>query len=292
MNNTFLEQPRRGKTREAQITPHKAKPQCGAREAQITPYKRSAVWGHLLLLIAALVFAACGNRHVSVKISGDIQDGGNRKVHLALITADGLEMIDSANLENGHFEFKVSSENELVKERENAPMMFQLFLSDNNSLATMAKKGEKLVITADAQDLTKTYRISGGEEAVLMHQLDSALTVFVTEANKLYEIYQQNVENDSVRGEIETKYMNLLSHHREYLEKFIAGHPDNMASYIAFFQSYNRRNFFDVYQDLDLLKKINANMSKIYPESEYVKTMIHVAEMVDNRQSDEQSMAK
>ena len=292
MNNTFLEQPRRGKTREAQITPHKAKPQCGAREAQITPYKRSAVWGHLLLLIAALVFAACGNRHVSVKISGDIQDGGNRKVHLALITADGLEMIDSANLENGHFEFKVSSENELVKERENAPMMFQLFLSDNNSLATMAKKGEKLVITADAQDLTKTYRISGGEEAVLMHQLDSALTVFVTEANKLYEIYQQNVENDSVRGEIETKYMNLLSHHREYLEKFIAGHPNNMASYIAFFQSYNRRNFFDVYQDLDLLKKINANMSKIYPESEYVKTMIHVVEMMENRQSDEQSMAK
>ena len=28
--NTFLEQPRRGKTREALITPHKAKPQCGA----------------------------------------------------------------------------------------------------------------------------------------------------------------------------------------------------------------------------------------------------------------------
>ena len=86
--------------------------------------------------------------------------------------------------------------------------------------------------------------------------------------------------------------MNLLFQHRDFLEKFIAGHPNNMASYIAFFQSYNRRNFFDVYQDLDVLKKINANMSKIYPESEYVKTMIHVVEMVENRQSDEQSMAK
>ena len=28
--NIFLKQPRRGKTREALITPHKAKPQCGA----------------------------------------------------------------------------------------------------------------------------------------------------------------------------------------------------------------------------------------------------------------------
>ena len=246
----------------------------------------------LFIFAVTILLAACSSRHVSVKISGDIKDGGNRMVHLALITADGMEMIDSMNLKDGHFEFKVSSDNELIKERENAPMMFQLFLSDNNSLATMAKKGEKLSITADAKDLTQTYRISGGEEAVLMQQLDSALTVFVTEANKLYEVYQKNLENDSARGEVETKYMNLLLQHRDFLEKFIAGHPNNMASYIAFFQSYNRRNFFDVYQDLDVLKKINANMSKIYPESEYVKTMIHVVEMVENRQSDEQSMAK
>ena len=171
-------------------------------------------------------------------------------------------------------------------------MMFQLFLSDNNSLATMAKKGEKLNITADAKDLTQTYRISGGEEAVLLQHLDSALTVFVTESNKLYEVYQENLENDSARGEVETQYMNLLFSHREFLEKFIADHPNNMATYIAFFQSYNRRNFFDVYQDLDVLKQINANMSKVYPESEYVKTMIHIVEMVESRQPAEPSTPK
>lgn len=246
----------------------------------------------IMVLMAAVVLAACSDRNVSVKISGDIKDGGNQKIMLALITSEGLEMLDSTNLKKGHFDFKISSDNELIKERENSPMMFQLFLSDNNSLATMAKKGEKLKITADAKDLTQTYHISGGEEAVLMQQLDSALIVFVTEANKLYDVYQENLENDSTRGEVETKYMNLLFAHRDYLEKFIAAHPNNMASYIAFFQSYNRRNFFDVYQDLDVLKKINDNISKVYPESEYVKTMIHIVEMVESNQSDEQSMPK
>lgn len=246
----------------------------------------------LLLITAALIFAACGKWKTSVVISGDIQDGDNQMIQLALVTADGLNFIDSANMKDGHFDFKVSSDNELIKERENAPMMFQLFLSDNNSLATMAKKGEKLNITANAKDLTQTYRISGGEEAVLMQHLDSALTVFVTEANKLYEVYQENIENDSVRGDIETRYMNLLFSHREFLEKFIANHPNNMATYIAFFQSYNRRNFFDIYQDLDMLKKINANMSKVYPESEYVKTMIHIVEMVESQQPTEQSTPK
>lgn len=237
----------------------------------------------LLMVIAAFVFAACGNRHTSVVISGDIRNGGSAKMTLALITADGLEKIDSTNLHDGHFEFKISSENERIKERENAPMMFQLFLSEDNSLATMAKKGEKLTITADAQDLTKTYRISGGEEAILIQQLDSSLTVFVTAADQLYETYQKNLEDDSVRAEIEAKYVVMLQNHRQYLEDFIAAHPNNMASYIAFYQSYNRRNFFDLQQDLDVLKQINANMSKVYPESEYVKTMIHIVEMVESR---------
>ncbi len=35
MINNFLKQPRRGKTREAQVTPHKAQPQCGALRWQI-----------------------------------------------------------------------------------------------------------------------------------------------------------------------------------------------------------------------------------------------------------------
>lgn len=238
------------------------------------------------------MLAACTNRHTSVRISGDIQNGNTKKIVLALITSEGMELIDSANLKNGHFDFKVSSENELIKERENAPMMFQLFLTEDNSLATMAKKGEKLVITADAEDLTKTYHISGGEEAVLMHQLDSALTQFVTKSEKLYETYQKNMENDSSRAEIEAKYVKTLQNHRKYLEDFIATHPNNMASYIAFYQSYNRRNFFDMYQDLDLLKQINTNMSKVYPESEYVKTMIHVAEMVEMRMPGPQAEAK
>lgn len=56
-----------------------------------------------------------------------------------------------------------------------------------------------------------------------------------------------------------------------------------MASYIAFFQSYNRRNFFDIYQDLDILKQINNNLSKVYPESEYVKAMKNMADLIEMR---------
>ena len=233
----------------------------------------------------AMILASCADRNVSVNISGDIQNGGNKMLRLALITAEGMDIIDSANMRDGHFEFKISSEDERIKERENAPMMFQLFLSEENSLATMAKKGERLKITADAEDMTRTYHISGGEEAMLMHQLDSSLTAFVIPTEKMYETYQKNSENDSVRAEIEAQYVKMLQDHKNYLRGFIQNHPDNMASYIAFFQSYNRRNFFDIYQDLGMLKQINNNLSRVYPESEYVKAMKNMANMIESRMS-------
>ena len=239
----------------------------------------------VLLIIMAMILASCADRNVSVNISGDIQNGGNKMLRLALITAEGMDIIDSANMRDGHFEFKISSEDERIKERENAPMMFQLFLSEENSLATMAKKGERLKITADAEDMTRTYHISGGEEAMLMHQLDSSLTAFVIPTEKMYETYQKNSENDSVRAEIETQYVKMLQDHKNYLRGFIQNHPDNMASYIAFFQSYNRRNFFDIYQDLGMLKQINNNLSRVYPESEYVKAMKNMANMIESRMS-------
>ena len=77
----------------------------------------------------------------------------------------------------------------------------------------------------------------------------------------------------------------MLQDHKNYLRGFIQNHPDNMASYIAFFQSYNRRNFFDIYQDLGMLKQINNNLSRVYPESEYVKAMKNMANMIESRMS-------
>ncbi len=239
--------------------------------------------GSIFVCLLTLLMFSCTNRNVSVIISGDIKNGGNKMMRLALITADGMDIIDSTNLKDGKFEFKISSEDERIKERENSPMMFQLFLAEDNCISTMAKKGEHLQITADAENLTRTYHISGGEEAVLMQQLDSALTAFAIPVEKMFEPYQNNIQNDSVRADIEAQYMLLVQQHRQYLEHFIDEHPNNMACYIAFYQSLNRCTFFDPLQDLDLLKQINANMSKIYPESEYVKTMIHVTEMIELR---------
>ncbi|MBQ3734674.1 MAG: hypothetical protein II859_12025 [Bacteroidales bacterium] len=88
MKEIFLKQPRRGKTREAQLTLHKAKPQCGAREVQVTLHKQSVVWGSSrretaavwgLLILATLFLTACNGDKFSFtgdysyKLSGEVK---------------------------------------------------------------------------------------------------------------------------------------------------------------------------------------------------------------------------
>ena len=77
MKEIFLKQSRRDNTREAQLTPHKAKPQCGARGVQLTPHKQSVVWG--LLILTTLFLTACNGDKLSFtgdysyKLSGEVK---------------------------------------------------------------------------------------------------------------------------------------------------------------------------------------------------------------------------
>lgn len=126
-----------------------------------------------------------------VIISGNFKNAENRMLHLALVTTSGMEIIDSVRLRKGNFEFNISTEDEKYSEMKLSPLMFNIYFSEDNGLFTMAKEGDHLVFNADATDLSGTYTVTGGEEAVLMHQLDSALLTFIKPVNDLFDIYEK-----------------------------------------------------------------------------------------------------
>lgn len=233
------------------------------------------------IILIGLVICSCRNRNDQIVIQGTIRDGNHELLHLALITPDGLSTLDSVRMKDGDFTFILSAKTKEDKARLSSPMIYQLFLAPANSLSTMAKGGDHIVIEAEANDLLNTCRISGAEEAELMWQLDSALRDFVAPVEKLYAVYQQHIEDDSIRADIESQYTGLLQNHIQYLNRFIQEHPCNMASYIAFYQSYNRRKFFDEYQDWELLKNITQSLKEIYPDSPYVKVMEQKVEIIE-----------
>lgn len=243
----------------------------------ISLFNLKKVW---MLLLACLLFSACTKQN-KLTIEGDFGKGANAKIRLAVITEDDVLIIDSTRLDNGHFSFTIQGNNEAEQRRLQMPMLYQIILSYDNTLTTLAQGGDHIVIKADANDLSNFYKVSGGTEAVLMGQLDSALASFVQPTNALFTIYEENIDNDSIREDIERDYLKLLNNHKNFLTNFIQTHPDNMASYVAFYQSYNRRSFFSEDEDFETLKSITQSLLKKYPNHPYLKKMQQRVEVLD-----------
>ena len=236
---------------------------------------------HLIILLSLLLLCSCQHKKSLITIEGDIFGAQNDQITLAIVTNEGLSTLDSMKLKNGHFRFDLKADDKNAKQRAASPMMYQIMLSPYNTLTTIAQGGDHITIQAHADNLLDSYRVSGGEEAVLVGQLDSALNAFVQPVDALYRTYQSNIEDDSLRSDIEKQYMQLLEHHKQYLSQFIQKHPDKMASYIAFYQGYNRRSFFNEQEDKALLRQITQTLKKLYPDNPYVQNMQRRLEMLD-----------
>ena len=60
---------------------------------------------------------------------------------------------------------------------------------------------------------------------------------------------------------------------------------NSLAAITAFYQEYNRRNFFDETKDLELLKKIYENLIKIYPNNEIVQFLKQRIDLVEYKKT-------
>jgi len=238
--------------------------------------------------IAALVLllTSCYSADQQVVISGELQNGGSRMVRLARIDNAEKVLLDSMYMKNGYFEFAIEANTDEQKEILSCPMMYQLILNDDNTITTMAQQGESIRIMADADNMIQTYRATGARQAELICSLDSALTTFVKQVDPLWNNYQQHLEEDSIRENLESQYMDLVKQHSHYLRDFIEQHPSDMASYIAFYQSYNRRSFFNEQQDFELLKKLTESLEAKYPEHPYLQRMQQKVEILESQQHD------
>lgn len=214
-------------------------------------------------------------------MEGTFKNVDNQTIRLALVDIDDIVLLDSIKIKDGHFKFVIKAESETEKTRFSSPMLYQLMLNPENMLTTMAQKGDHLIFEADGKNLIRTYHVRGGEEAILMAQLDSALSAFIQPTEQLYLYYQENINNDSIREQIEHEYMQRLTTHKTFLSSFIENHPHNMASYIAFYQSYNRRSFFSEEEDFAILKSLTYSLNETYPNNPYIKNMVQHVEVLN-----------
>ena len=138
-------------------------------------------------------------------------------------------------------------------------------------MTTIAKRGDRLQIAADANNLAKSYTIQGSDDAKRMLQLDRMLSHFIDTLESLYQIYEQHIEEDDVRAYVEEQYNGLSSQYSADLIRFIKQNSCSMVSIPAFYQTYNRKRFLDEEEHLEILQLIHHDLKEKYPDCENIK---------------------
>ena len=240
----------------------------------------------LFLILIVIITCGCETSVNEIIFEGTLTNYIEKKIYLAKITPEGKLLIDSCKVKKGNFRLKLTAHDKFEKAMIKQPAFYEISLSPDNAFTIIARGGERIKIEANMTQLVKNYRITGGEDAQLMAQLDHQLTLFIDSVECLQQLYNQNIYNDTVKMLIENHYNNHVYNHTQYLKDFIKRHSSSMASITAFYQRFNRRIFLSESENIGLLKEIYTQLNDLYPENENVIFIRNRIVMLDKKERD------
>lgn len=239
--------------------------------SNLTPFTMAKIWLLYSITLFILLFSACQPKQAEIVISGTLAHNFEKQIYLSQITPNGLILLDSTEIKEGKFTFELTAENKEESITLQTPHFYQISLSKENGLTTLARAGDHLNITANAESLIKSYTISGSKDAELMYLLDKNLNTFVDTVDKLMAIYNENVYNDTIKVKIEERYLAAVEKHTTFLKQFIRQNGESLASITAFYQRYNRRIFLNSTENKNLADSLCQTLTLAYPTSEDVE---------------------
>ena len=241
----------------------------------------------LVILLFAIFSWGCSsdkkdgeNAQNSIVVSGTVKNGEGKTLYLHMMSVDtaglgdwSFDGLSNSTVANGKFSLRCQPGNA-------EPMFYRIGMGGQNTITTLARRGEQLTFTFSNPDtLFRNYKVKGGQDAQLMCELDQRLSSFIdsTDHLMLWFVYS---DDDTAHAIIENAYMLVKEHHRDYLKAFIAEHPHSIATIAAFYQKYQNSTFFDEVADIDILEKIYQNLSKKYPRNSNVRWVAKRLELI------------
>lgn len=222
---------------------------------------------NVLLFLFIAVFLACNNPN-EFEIEGTITNAEQDKIYLSELSQSAA-IVDSSKIdENGKFHF-----DGITKQ----PKYYQLRLNPEETIYLIIAPGDDIRLTANPQSFSRTYQVAGSKDSKLIKQLNTQLYTTVDELNQLSKIIKERTGTagfDTVQQQVQNKYRQILSRHKQDVIRFITENKTSLASLMALYQQLGPRNFtFDIAEDLHYFKMIDSTLSKAYPQSTHVKEL-------------------
>jgi peroxiredoxin len=226
---------------------------------------RSLCWFGLMFL---LLIYSC-NRGRQFVIKGQLENSKQVYIYLAEMNLTVMKIIDSAKINNnGSFKFKCKIDN---------PCFYQLLLDQSNFVILQAEPGQRIQLKADANNLSRNYKVEGSDGSLQIKTLTDYLFYTRRTLDSLERIIDNNITNkgfDTIYKRLNHQYIQTIKNQRTFSIKFIINHLHSLSSIIALYQQINDSTYvLNQNRDIQLVNIVSDTLKKYYPNSGPVKIL-------------------
>jgi len=221
---------------------------------------------HLKWLLFALIVLSC-SRGEQIHVKGRVENAEGM-IYLDEQGLREIREIDSANLKkNGSF---------VLKDQIEIPTFYNLHLGNQRIIPLLLKPGETAEISTNLSEFATDYEVKGSQESIYLLELNQKLSRTKHNLDSLTAVYEINKnEDEEVIAGIRAAREEVIQSQRRSSIKFVLEHMNSMAAIYALYQKINDNDFvLNSNRDIQLLKITSAALDTLYPESEYVQSLL------------------
>ena len=229
-----------------------------------------------VLAIAALAFAACGEKKPVFTVKGTVEGAQDSVLYLYNNSLSGPVKLDSVKLgKDGAFCFE--------SEAPQAPDLYCLNI-DNQIIYIGIDSTETVTIKAKYPNMSQRYEVEGSENCQKIKELALKQQQLQQQAIAL----EQNL--DLSRQQALDSIQTLVKAYKyDVVRNYIYPDPKTIYAYFGLFQTLGQWNLFDrqVAEDVPIFAAVATSWDTFYPESDRAKHLHNMAlkGMNDNRQA-------
>lgn len=223
----------------------------------------------LTLSLIVLLAAACGKKY-NYTVSGKIEGGAGKTIHLNYLLTNSQKPADSAKLDkNGEFK---------LKGKVSAPTFFLLKLSETNFATLLLDSTENLTITGSYNHFSSDYEVKGSDNTAKVRDLTYRFAKVKSQTDSLRMLYNKHKNDAASATDLErwnNEYTRLVSDYTGYVNDFVKKNPFSMASLFALYQKWDENSY--VANDFQAMKTAASALFAVYPKNDQVKALYNNA---------------
>ncbi len=191
----------------------------------------------LYIVMICFVILSCKNNKDSFTIKGFLKGGEGKYVTIQEVTPNEIIIIDSVQLnKDGEFSFTYKMPYQ---------SFYNIVVSPNDFIMLLPNYQEKISITGDYNNLSKTYQITGSPDSQLLWQLNDYTVYGIRRLDSIKAAYDQILQNQDTnyikkqKIQLDSIYLDAYYEQQDFIAAFIEKNGGSLSTLIALYKTFN-----------------------------------------------------